>query len=181
MRDLLTIGGWLLHVVPTGLAQQSMRQLPAPVKDAGVYHFATGTWTRGGGQQSLGPKVLYANTANTGFFGTMGAACDLVWTDEGRIPVIGGNPSGDEYVYTVEAVQIAYCSSVVGEPQRGSLAFYESYISCTDPASLTALASFDFAVPGAVSSTACWTVTFDLEDTGLDFCIRGDGNSLYEG
>ena len=91
------------------LAQSTLqaRPLPGSVRDAGVYHFATGTWTRGGQHESLGAKILYANTANTGWFGTMGVACDLHWTDEGRIPSSSGHANAKSDTYLVQSIQLA--------------------------------------------------------------------------
>ena len=40
-----------------------------PTKDAGVYHVATGTWTRtGGSQANLGPDVIYRADVPSGYF-----------------------------------------------------------------------------------------------------------------
>ncbi len=45
-------------------AQQRMgvRKMPTPLRDAGVYHVATGTWTRGGSMASVGPDAIYSAT-----------------------------------------------------------------------------------------------------------------------
>src|SRR5688572_1752537 len=162
-------------------AQQvvQVRPVPGPVKDAGVYHFASGTWTRGGQHQNLGTKVLYANTANTGFYGVMTLACDVRWTDEARIPSTSGHPNSKSDAYLVQSIQIAYCSNVSGS-QNGALDFYECYTSCTDPSGLSPLFSAAFSVPGS-AGTGCWIVTFDLKGTTAEFEISGDCDKVFDG
>ena len=164
------------------LGQQTARArpLPGPAKDAGVYHVATGTWTRGGGQENLGSKVLYSNNAHTGFFGFMGAPADIHWTDEGRIPSTSGHPNAKANEYVVESIQLSYCSAVVTGPQTGALDFYDSYASCTVPTGATVL-SMAFSVPGGGTSTACWIVTFDLKGTSLEFDVHGDADGTFDG
>src|SRR5688572_22713399 len=101
-------GTWIfspLFVVNAlGFSQQGMRAMPmpGPLRDAGVYHLATDTWTRGDQHENLGAKVLYSNLANTGFFGIMGGPQDLHWTDEGRIPSTGGHANAQADAYTVQ-------------------------------------------------------------------------------
>ena len=86
MLKALPLAGFLV-LATSVLAQQAMRaqRVPSRQRDAGVYHASTRTWTHG--QDTLAPsKVLYRNVANTGFFGMMGIAADLIWTDEGCMP-----------------------------------------------------------------------------------------------
>ncbi len=177
---------WMLVSAAAGvagdaLAQQTMqvRPVPGPVKDAGVYHMATGTWTRGSQHENLGAKVLYSNLANTGFFGFMGTSADVHWTDEGRIPSTGGHANAKSDAYTVQSIQIGYCSSVSG-PQTGGLDFYNSYASCTNPTGATVL-SVGINVPGGVGGTACWIVTFDLKGTSFEFGLDGDADGTFDG
>ncbi|MFN0244811.1 MAG: hypothetical protein ACKVWV_18140 [Planctomycetota bacterium] len=57
------------------------------VKNGGIYHVGTGTWTRAGALGAeLGPtfRTIYNNTCSTTFFGLMYPG-DIV-TDEGRLP-----------------------------------------------------------------------------------------------
>jgi hypothetical protein len=183
MLKSLTFGGSLILIGSAGFAQQNMqaRQIPGNVKDAGVYHLATGTWTRSGSHENLGSKVLYNNTANTGFFGVMGAACNLIWTDEGRIPSTTGHPNAKADDYTVRGVQFAYCSTVPG-PQNGGIIFYECYTSCTDPIGLGIAGGFLFQVPGgSASGTRCWIVTFNLKNTTFEFGLAGDCDGVFDG
>ncbi len=170
-------------LAPALAAQQSLwpHPMPGPVRDLGTYHLASGTWTRGGGQESFGPKTLYANTANSGYFGTMGVAADLVWTDEGRIPSTGGHANAVANGYLVDGWTFGYCSSVVGALQTGSISFYDCYASCSDPRAATPVASFPFSLPGAATSTACWMVTFDVQGTTLEWTMNGDCDGVFDG
>lgn len=181
MLKSLTFGGSLVLAASAGFAQQNMqvKPIPSPVKDAGVYHMATGTWTRGSQHENLGAKVLYSNLANTGFFGVMAAPADIHWTDEGRIPSTGGHANAKADDYTVQSIQIAYCSSFVGV-QTGGLDFFNSYASCTNPTG-TPVLSVGIAVPGAVSATSCWIVTFDLKGTSFEFGLDGDADGTFDG
>jgi hypothetical protein len=153
----------------------------APVRNAGVYHVATATWTSESQNESFSFKTLYDNTAISGSFGSMGVSADLVWTDEGRIPSKSGHPNAYASDYVIRGLQIAYCSSVIGGTQNGGLAFYECYASCTDPRALTAVGGFLFTGPGGLSGTACWLVTFDLTGTSLTWTMRGDCNRTFDG
>ena len=50
-----------------------VQRMSGPLRHAGTYHYATGTWTRqGGGTASLGPDVIYNSTAPSGYFTTIG-------------------------------------------------------------------------------------------------------------
>lgn len=185
MLKSLTFGGSLILIASTGFAQQTMQAQPLPgtVKDAGVFNLATGTWTRASQQNPMGdnPKRIYVNTAPSGFFGVMGVAADIVWTDEGRIPSTSGHANAKADSFLVKGFQIAYCSSVNG-PQNGGIAFYELYTSCTDPLSLTPAAAFTFSVPGGnASGTRCWSVGFDVTGTSLEFKLAGDGDGTFDG
>jgi len=44
----------------TGQQQLSAYKMLGPVKDAGIYHVGTGTWTRGSGAKAnLGPDIIF--------------------------------------------------------------------------------------------------------------------------
>jgi hypothetical protein len=180
MLKSLTFGGSLILVASAGFAQQSMQAKPMPgqLKDAGVYNLATRSWTRNGQHENFGSKVLYANTANTGFFGVMGVPVDLYWTDEGRVPSSSGHANGKADSYLVGGVQIAYCSSVTGGPQTIAMTFLEPYTSCTDPG---LVGGAPIAVPGGIISSACWLVTFNLKNSTAAFCLSGDADGVFDG
>lgn len=157
--------------------------LPSAPRDAGTYHLATGTWSRSGGEAALGPKVLQNSNSNSGFFGVMGVSCDLVWTDEGRIPSTSGHPNAKSDLYRVDGFQLAYCSSVGPVGQLAAVDYYACYRGCSDPLVLNHLAHVDLSLPGSPSfdSTACWIVTIDIAGTPHEFEIAGDRDGAFDG
>lgn len=185
MLKTLTITGSLILVASAGFAQQTLqaKQVPSRLQKAGVYHVGTGTWTRGV-KQTLTPanKRFYANSANSGFFGVMGIGQDLIWTDEGCIPGSGHIATAKDGPFEIQTIDFGYCSNVIGTAQTGGFDFYDSYASCTNPASLTPIASLGFAVPGAGSSGGnCWLVTFDLTASSAQFNMSSDGDGTFDG
>jgi hypothetical protein len=180
MLKTLTIAGSLV-LASSGFAQQTMqaKHIPSRLKDAGVYHVGTRNWTHGG--DTLTPsKTLYKNNANTGFFGVMGIAADILWTDEGCMPSPGHKANAKSGAQTVQTLELRYCSTVAG-PQSGGVLFYDSYTSCTDPSSLSAVGGFGFTVPGGPAGTACWIVTFDLTGTTFEFALTDDSDGVFDG
>jgi hypothetical protein len=163
-------------------AQQTIQaqRIPGRLRDAGVYHVGTRTWTHG--SDTLTPsKVLYRNFANTGFFGVMWTGADILWTDEGCMPSPGHESGAKSGRQTVQSITLRYCSSVNG-PQVGGVAFYDSYTSCTEPLSLPVAGGFGFVAPGGASGgTACWVATFDLSGTTLDFYLTDDSDGTFDG
>ncbi|MFN0244165.1 MAG: hypothetical protein ACKVWV_14845, partial [Planctomycetota bacterium] len=79
----------------TAFGQQDLShrlRLKSQVKNAGIYHVGTGTWTRAGAlKEHLGPtfRTIYNNTCSSPFFGAIYP--NETWTDEGRLPT---GPSG---------------------------------------------------------------------------------------
>jgi len=182
MLKTLTITGSLI-LASTGFAQQTLqaKQVPARLQKAGVYHVATGTWTRGGTEtHTPADKRFYANSANSGFFGVMGQGLDLIWTDEGCIPGSAHEATAKNGPFEIQSLDFGYCTTVLGTTQNGGWLFYDAYASCTNPASLTPVANIPFTLPGAGSaSTNCWLVTFDL--TGSEFNLSNDGDGVFDG
>ncbi|HJO27664.1 MAG TPA: hypothetical protein QF730_10495, partial [Planctomycetota bacterium] len=82
------IAAGALFVCADATAQNTGPQaikITGAVKDAGVYHTATGTWTRNSSATAnIGPMVVYNNDANTGYFGLQ--ADNETWIDNGRMP-----------------------------------------------------------------------------------------------
>ena len=92
-------------------AQSELRARPitGPIQDAGIYHHATGTWTRPGqGMASFGADVLYNNNANTGYWATTND--DWTFFEEGRIPGDNGDV-GNSACYQINCYQTAYCTN----------------------------------------------------------------------
>ncbi len=182
MFTTLTISGCLMLVASAGFAQQGIQaqRVPARLQHAGVYHVATGTWSHT--HDTLQPpEVYYLNSANTGFYGPMGQAIDMIWTDEGNIPSSGHVAGAQDGSMVVQALDFAYCSTVLGAFQNIGFVFYNSYASCTDPIGQPSVASLAFSVPGGGSSgTNCWLVTFDLTGSADEFNLDADAG-VFDG
>ena len=188
----------VLLLAPSSRAQQPANQrlqpITSPVRDAGVLHLATGTWTRGAGRQELaGPEVIYSNTCNAGYFS--GQDQGEIYIDEGAVPDAGmpltPSPSipggfdtapGCASTYLVNGFQIAYCTASTSYDV--DVAFHDNYepvgTSCVVPGAPTA----SFALTGLPASTstgvqACWIVNVDLTGTTPDgsFVLSGTGTN----
>ncbi|MFN0244190.1 MAG: hypothetical protein ACKVWV_14975, partial [Planctomycetota bacterium] len=75
-------------------------RLKSQVKNAGIYHVGTGTWTRAGAlKEHLGPtfRTIYNNTCSSPFFGSIYP--NETWTDEGRLPTGGATPLSTANVF----------------------------------------------------------------------------------
>ncbi|WP_145195887.1 hypothetical protein [Planctomycetes bacterium Poly30] len=149
----------------------------AQVRDAGAYHVATGTWTRRGVQQRspIGPDVIYANTAMSGYFSSAGGAGGFAPlstnVDEGFIPARGNPeyPLADRSVYTVDGFQINYCDLGAAATGGWDISFYESYVPCASPPAPTASVLLN-----GLPATGCWTLFIDLSG-GQEFDFAGEG------
>ncbi|MFN0242081.1 MAG: hypothetical protein ACKVWV_04245 [Planctomycetota bacterium] len=90
MSRHLTVLTAALLLASTAHAQMDLRsrvRAQGPVKNAGIYHLGTGTWTRPGALgTALGPQftTIYNNTCSSPGFGVMYPG--ETWTDEGRLP-----------------------------------------------------------------------------------------------
>ena len=106
--------------------------MPAPLRHAGIYHVATGTWTRGGATASFGPDVIYNATAPSGYFGTGWEGDEGI--DEGILPSLS-NPkfAAPQDAYRIDGFEFAYCST--GTSVDWSHNFYDSYVPCDIPSS----------------------------------------------
>ncbi len=196
MRHLYLSAAASLLVCSTASAQNQTeaRPIPGVVKNAGVYHVATGTWTRNvSSTASLGPDICYSNDVATGYFGTLGSATatgDYSIIDEGRVPGLGGSiATADRTDYEINCISFGYCTDQAGPVVNVSFNFYESYNPCdliiTDPAG-----SAPFTQSGCAAGTAlpggagggvgCWVVTFDLAG-GNEFCLEAEGGDQFPG
>jgi hypothetical protein len=160
----------------------NLQPITSPVKDAGVYHMSTGTWTRGTTSVALaGPDVLYDNTCSVGYF----TALDSGETtgDSGRLPSVAAGGLYNDY--EVNGFQIAYCSFEIGAINIGH-SYWNCYAACDAGGALSALtpvAAFSLVgVPGGgvAGTQACWLVTFDLANTTFSFNLQADCNGTYD-
>jgi hypothetical protein len=169
-------------LVSPALCAQSVVQpvrIPAPARDAGTYHLATGTWTRAStGTTALGSVVIYNNDAFTGYYHPINPIDAVV--DEGRIPMGLPYPGPGSFQadYHVDGFQIGYCTSETSVDIAAT--FFESYVPCTDPVAApppVGRVDLDGVLPASLTSgqLACWVVTVDLAGTTDEFCLAAEG------
>ena len=164
----------------------STHKVPGAVKHAGIYHVATGTWTRtgGGAVSNFGASdIVYSNTATSGYFtsagGNAGFASGSENFDEGGLPgttngnpFTGAGPNRDEY--KINLLSYGYCDLSAPAPSGWTFNFYESYDPCTVNVSPDASRTVTGFPAGG-----CWTIDIDL--TGNEFCLGADGGALAPG
>ena len=170
----------------TTSAQEALtpNRITAPVKDRGVYSLATGTWSPVATSAAAASRVLYNNTAPSGyFFG--GAAAGFGLVDEGRIPsTTSPGIVGTADKYTVDCYQIAYCSADTNAIDHATV-FFKSLPPCSDVDLPAVEVAAGFLATGLPSGTAtgginCWILSFDLSNTTLTFCLHGDGDGAFD-
>ena len=84
-------------LLPQGDAGPSLRSRTAPLRHAGVYHVATGTWTRGASlAHAVGPDVIYNNTCFTNYFQALASGEAI--QHRSRLPSPSG-PTTDSLFY----------------------------------------------------------------------------------
>ena len=198
----------VLLVVPAAFAQQDassrLRPITAPIRHAGVFHVATGTWTRGPSlANAAGPDVIYDNTCAPVYFAAM--VTDERYEHRSRIPSTSGPTTGsihygtsqsghrfderpgclDEYL--VDGFQVGYCSSHAG-PVDWRYGFASSHQPVGGALCGTADIVPDYTItvtglPGASSgSFACWTVDVDLSGLpGGGMLLSADGDGVFAG
>jgi len=197
--SLLTVGACALAVsaaaqtsTSTPKLNRDIHKVQGQVKHAGVYHVATGTWTRNrGNQANVGPDViynssLYNSSLGSGYyFGgmTSGTLAGLSWLGSGNIPTAnsGGSFSTqpNRTRYTVNCFEFAYCDTNTGTASW-EFTFYDNAAPCAEPTAAS-IATFTFA--GLPNAGGCWTVSFDLTATTpvSTFCLEGDGGATAPG
>ena len=157
----------------------------AAVKDRGVYHVASGTWTRASLASALASDTLYCNKAPTGYhFGGMPSSWELF--NAARIPSTSSPApfTGTADSYTIDAFAVSYCTEHVRENTDMTWRFYDNYAPCSDPDKAAnpyeLVASFDAVgiLPGSSMSglQSCWSFAFDLSNSGMEFELFGDGD-----
>lgn len=192
-RQLLGAGLAALLTTTMAAAQGSQRaadlERASATRYAGVYHVATGTWTRGERtfrQFGLSDN-LYSNTAASGYFsgaiGPTGAAAGGFIVDEGVIPsstnptafALGGSARD---VSSVTEVQVGYCDFDTNPNVAGfQLDFFEQYTPCTSPPGTGSLAGT--VVLSGAPSNGCWVVDIDL--TGATFELEHETGGMFTG
>lgn len=195
LRSLITPAGVLL-LGASAMAQREMnahsqlRPVTSTVKDAGVYHFGLGTWTRHADTSNgILNDVIYANTCPTGYYA--GQLTKEYYADEGRVPGPNGPVLCDSGLlstnkgclcnYNICGFQIAYCSGLPGvNPVNVNVGFQGAYTACALPSVLPkSPGTFDLTgLPGAgLTVQGCWLVTVDLDAASASFVLPADGPS----
>ena len=167
-------------IATPALGQIEARRTPGPVRDAGVYHAATGTWERGGVSTNISPDAIYRNDAPSGYFGNGWEGC---WTiDEIVLPGTSNPNGGLVEGYFVDGFQFSYCTAGPGTVDWYFSA-WSSYVPCDDPTSPAGCIEptlNEILLPGAPAGSACWTVTIDLAG-GYEICLAADGGTCAPG
>ncbi len=179
---------------PAPALSPRLRPINVPMRNAGVYHIATQTWTRGRAMQGLlGSDVIYDNTCAPGVYYGMLAGESIV--DAGRLPSTTSPPSGgysgmfssnksvagDADQYTISGFQLAYCTSEPGTIDA-RVSFMDCYAICSGSTPLSSPTA-SFLLTGLPASAvagdlSCWTVTIDLSGGG-EFVIQSDCDGSY--
>jgi hypothetical protein len=169
------------------LPSTRLRPVTSPVRDAGILHVASNTWTRRTSAAALGLDVVYDNTCSAGYIAILEGN---TFVDEGRLPsptsptTLASRP-GCATSYTIDGFQLGYCANVP-QPAPLEVAFFPSYVACTTATGLTPAATIAVSgLPGGPSTgpLVCWSVTIDLgpppDGSGLAFAMAADGDGTY--
>jgi hypothetical protein len=169
--------------------------ITSPIRHAGTFHVATGTWTCGASLANFaGPDVVYNNTCAVFYFARQ-MSCER-WQHRSRVPsptgpitssAYYGTPRNDEAPgcksnYTILGFEVGYCSSSVN-----SIAFlYEfadSYLYCNDHDMVPTYSVTVTGMPGGSPTGAqrCWTLDIDLSNANPPFVLQADGDGVWTG
>ena len=173
------------------LAQSRLEAQPvrSPIKDRGVYHVASGTWTRVSVASGMASDTLYCNKAPSGYhFAGMLSSWELL--NEARIPSTSSPAPfvGTADSYVIDGFAVSYCTSHVRQNTDMTWRFYDNYAPCSDPDApanpLELVASFDAVgiLPGSSMSgvNSCWSFAFDLANSGMEFELLADGDGVWD-
>jgi hypothetical protein len=184
---LASIAGTLLCAVTFAQSgiDARLRPIPSAPRDGGIYHVATGTWTRNASIASLGPDRIYVNTCPTTYYFALSG--DTV-IDEGRLPSpssptnLNSRP-GCATSYDIEGFEFAYCTDTPNV--TWSCSFLPTYVPCASATGLTPAASFNLAgLPSTTTSgvSLCWIVQIDVAGpppTATPFTMPADGDGTF--
>jgi hypothetical protein len=172
--SLVAASAVLLCTVASAQQQIQAKKTLGPVRDAGVYHMATKTWTRGGGQSNISPDYIYRNDASSGYFGVGWENC--LGTDEIQLPGPTNPAGGPRDSYTLDGYTFGYCKLGAGTIDWTFL-WFDSYVPCDDvcsPVNCICQIPVQHDILGLPGGSACWLVTIDLAG-GYEICMSADG------
>lgn len=169
--------------------------ITGPIRNAGVYHLATGTWTRHASAAAvIGADTIYDNTCGTAYFTPLRQnerlshrSCvpspthPVVAT---VVPAATGNDEapGCQTSYVVDGFQFGYCSAVLGTVDW-EFSFQSLYTLCAN-GPMTPTSTFTVSgMPGGQppGNPVCWTIDIDLNASSLQFTLLADGNGTFNG
>jgi hypothetical protein len=190
----------LSNVVSPAAAQEEhqgrLRPIAAPIRNAGVYHVASGTWTRSASLANvLGPDTIYDNTCAAVYYSPL--ASTESYQHRSRIPSTSGPTTPSAYFgffrhdtapgcrdsYTVNGFQVAYCSDAT-QPIAWSWDFASSYTQCHGADMVSQYNVTVTGLPGGNPGTGlqCWIVDVDLSgNSGGGIVLSADGDGTYAG
>jgi hypothetical protein len=174
--------------------------ITSPFRHAGVYHVATGTWTRNGALSNLtGPDTIYNNTCNTGYFSAQNS--NEKWQHRSRVPTTAANGApttvnasdatkndeapGCDTSYVVNGFQIVYCTSRAAGLGNfnNDFEFANAYLSC-GVSDMVPDQTFNVTglPPGTPGGTQiCWIVDIDLNAASASFTLNADQDGTWVG
>lgn len=158
-----------------------------PVKNAGIYHLKTNTFTRGtASSAAIGLDTAYTNDAGTGYF--TGFTTGDRGIDEGELagPDNPNTPGANRTSYIINGFTFAYCADYPTPAGTTTLEWYEEYSPCGDPATLGIAPeqslTFSGILPGTNGTTiSCWILTFDLMNTTAEFKMKAEADGTWDG
>ncbi len=193
------------NAIAQGNLKSRLRPVTSPLKRAGVYHVATGRWTRGATlANGTGPSTLYDNACTVVYLTSM--IPQDKFQHRSRIPsndtdatpaptadsvYYGTSDSNHRYderpgcanQYVINGFGVGYCSSHVGA-LTWTYQFAHSYTAC---GSADMIPNVTITVTGMPAGTPsggqnCWLVDIDVSnESGSNFTLSADGNGTYEG
>ena len=141
---LATVGVLTLGATGSGQKAAGLALPTMSVKDAGTYHLATATWTRGNAGARAWNGNIFDNTCTVGFYAPHVSTSRYV--DDGRLPSTTsptnpGPPSsaiswtGTMDSYTVAYLEIGYCT--FAPLPTYELNFWECFSGCQDSTNIS--------------------------------------------
>jgi len=206
LRPYLTTAAVALlgaSAIAQGNLKSRLMPITSPFKNAGVYHVATGTWTRNGQLSNLtGPSIVYNNSCNSGYFSPM--ITGEKWQHMSRLPSDTGptnananDPTkndeapGCDSSVLVNGFQVVYCSSRLAglgtytQVYQFANAYSRPLRATTDMVPGAGMTITATGLPGGTAAGAqnCWIVTIDLDAGdfgGAPFTLLGDQDGSYD-
>jgi len=187
-----------LCAFPQGDLRTRLRPVSTAVKHAGIYHVATGAWTRHGSIANVtGPDTIYNNTCAAVYY------TDMLSTEKyqhrSRIPslsspvvatIVPGRPATDNdsapgcaNAYLVNGFEVAYCSSATILTEW-RYEFASSYTLCGAGDMVPEYTVDVTGLPGGTVTGAqqCWIVNLDISGgTAGGMLLSADGDGTYNG